>query len=231
MGILVSDICEAGGGRSLRQIEIDRPASANALDVATLLELCETIEDAGRNDAVGAIVITARGARHFCAGADMREARTHARAAGFRDGLERLLRRLYALEKPAVAAVEGPAAGAGAMIALAVDRSILAEDAFLAFPEMSASVPPLLAFELLAETAGTGIARELSLTGRKIGAEECLHFGLVAQATAKENVRAAAARAALELASCPKVIYAQFKRHLAERFEPLISRTCRKMAT
>ena len=218
MSILVHDDCETG----LCRIDINRPQSANALDVATLLALNDALALAGGDTAVSAIVIGACGGKHFCAGADMREPRSPQRAADFRQGLGDLLSMLFAIEKPVVAAIDGAASGAGAMVACAVDRVFIADSAFLCFPELDAAVPPLLAFDLLAQSVGVSLARELVLTGRRIYPEECVSLGLVAEQHPPLKVRASAEQAALDLAAKPGDAFVRFKRHLAGRAVPIV---------
>lgn len=230
MSILVSCGAHEATGTRFRRVEINRPASANALDVATLRELWSAIAQAGSDPAVQAIVIGAVGGRHFCAGADLREPRSAQRAADFRSGLGLLLEGLFQIEKPVVAAVDGAASGAGAMIACVADRSILAADTFLCFPEIDASIPPLLAFELLNAAVGVSVARDWVATGRRIEAAECLQRGIVSEIAPRRDIKRSAEMAAAVLASKSKEVFARFKQHLAHRYVPLVERALAGLA-
>src|SRR5437868_8577786 len=109
-------------------IRIDRHEQRNALDV----EHCERLRDAlGEVHAGGAraVVITGVGSS-FCAGADFGEVY----GDGFRKALYEMLRRITTLPVPVMAAVNGPAIGAGTQLALAADPRMVAPSASFAVP-------------------------------------------------------------------------------------------------
>ena len=110
-------------------ITLNRPESLNALNATMRRELLAAVKAAGRDEAVRAIVLTGEG-RGFCSGADLRgggEEREFRRV--LTDEYNPLITALRELPKPAIAAVNGVAAGAGMALALACDLVHAADDA------------------------------------------------------------------------------------------------------
>src|SRR5438067_7778623 len=169
-------------------IRIDRHEQRNALDV----EHCELLRDAlGEVHAAGAraVVITGEGSS-FCAGADFGEVY----GDGFRKALYEMLRRITTLPVPVLAAVNGPAIGAGSQLALAADLRMVAPGASFAIPtaRLGLAVDPWT-IRRLALLAGGGNARRILLTCEPLLAEEALGCGL---ADAAGDLDAALERAA-----------------------------------
>jgi 2-(1,2-epoxy-1,2-dihydrophenyl)acetyl-CoA isomerase len=163
-------------------ITLNRPDVLNALDAAMHDGLRAALVQAADPE-VRAVVVTGAG-RGFCVGQDLSEFR-----AGARDVDERLRERfnphvlaIRALEKPVLAAVNGPAAGAGLSLALACDVRIASDAATF--------VPAFIGVGLVADTGGTWFARRLLgaarafewlTTGRRLTAAEALQWGLVSE--------------------------------------------------
>jgi 2-(1,2-epoxy-1,2-dihydrophenyl)acetyl-CoA isomerase len=168
-------------------LTLNRPHVLNALDHAMHAGLHAGIEEA-RDPSVRAVVITGAG-RGFCVGQDLQEFRDRA------DDVAGLLRSTYhvtvvgirSLEKPVLAVVNGPAAGAGMSLALACDVRIASDRASF--------VPAFSGIGLVPDSGGTWLARRLLgqarafewlATGRKLSALEALEWGLVSE-VAPEN--------------------------------------------
>jgi len=169
-------------------IRIDRHEQRNALDV----EHCELLRDAlGEVHAGGAraVVITGVGSS-FCAGADFGEVY----GDGFRKALYDMLLRITTLPVPVMAAVNGPAIGAGTQLALAADLRMVAPSASFAIPTamLGLAVDPWTV-RRLAALAGGGQARRILLTCESLSAGEALGCGL---ADAAGDLEAALERAA-----------------------------------
>jgi enoyl-CoA hydratase len=169
-------------------VRIDRHEQRNALDT----EHCELLRDAlGAAHAGGAraVVITGEGSS-FCAGADFGEVY----GDGFRKALYEMLRRFTHIEVPIVAAVNGPAIGAGTQLALACDLRMVAPGASFAIPTamLGLAVDPWT-IRRLSLLAGGGAARRLLLACEPLSAEEALTCGL---ADAAGDLDAALDRAA-----------------------------------
>jgi enoyl-CoA hydratase len=155
-------------------VELDRPERRNALNVA----LCAAIVDAVGavlGDGARAIVVTGAGTS-FCSGADLDEVYTD----GFRDALHAALRAVTDAPVPVVAAVNGPAIGAGTQLAIACDLRVAAPSAVFAVPtaRIGLAVDPWTV-QRLAQLAGGGTARALLLACAQIDASLAHVRGLV----------------------------------------------------
>ena len=184
---------------------IDRHEQRNALDT----EHCELLRDAlGDVQAAGAraVVITGEGSS-FCAGADFGEVY----GEGFRKALYEMLRRFTASPVPIIAAVNGPAIGAGTQLALAADLRTVAPSATFAIPTatLGLAVDPWT-IRRLALLAGGGPARRILLACEPVSAEEALTYGLADAAgdleTALERAARVAGLAPLTLAYSKQVL-------------------------
>jgi 2-(1,2-epoxy-1,2-dihydrophenyl)acetyl-CoA isomerase len=185
-------------------ITLNRPQVLNALDAAMHAGLRAALGDA-RAPAVRAVVLTGAG-RGFCVGQDLQEFRE-----GAADVAERL-RTLFnphvlairALEKPVLAAVNGPAAGAGLSLALACDLRVAADAATF--------VPAFVNIGLAPDTGGSWLAARLLgparafewlANGRRLTAAEALAWGVVSEVAPADELAALAARLAETLAALP----------------------------
>jgi 2-(1,2-epoxy-1,2-dihydrophenyl)acetyl-CoA isomerase len=173
---------EATRDGAVMTIALNRPDVLNALDAATHRELLAALH-AARDPAVRAVVLTGVG-RGFCVGQDLQEFSAGAGdvARSLRERFHPNVLAIRALEKPVIAAVNGPAAGAGMSLALACDVRIAAASASF--------VPAFVKIGLAPDTGGTWLARRLLgtarafewlTTGRKLGAEEARSLGLVSE--------------------------------------------------
>lgn len=155
-------------------IELDRPERRNALDVAQCRRLVDAVGGL-LGDGARAIVVTGSGSS-FCSGADFGEVYTD----GFRDALHAALRAVTEAPVPVVAAVNGPAIGAGTQLAIACDLRVAAPDAVFGVPtaRIGLAVDPWTV-RRLARLAGGGTARAILLACDRIGAELAHARGLV----------------------------------------------------
>jgi len=177
------------------EIFLNRPEIMNAFDEATLLELNDALERAMNDDDVYVVVLSGRG-RGFCSGSDVtsmdgREDREKKHTYGAHLWMvQNIDRLLYFGEKPTIAAVNGPAVGAGCDFALACDLRVMDADAFLRQQFVNIGlVPGDGGAWLLPRLVGESKAKELILTGRDIGAEEAAEIGLAAEiATDAETI-------------------------------------------
>ena len=183
---------------SVTVLAIDRDAQRNALDI----DHCQALH-AALDDAVAAgarvVVITGRGSS-FCSGADL----DAVYGQGFRDALYGLLGAIAAAPVVVVAAVNGPAIGAGTQLAIACDLRVADETAVFAVPTaaLGLAVDPWTA-RRLAEVAGASAARRMLLAAERISVAEAVRCGLVdhlgTPAEAMERAGAIAALAPLSL--------------------------------
>jgi enoyl-CoA hydratase/carnithine racemase len=165
---------------------IDREPRMNSLSRATLLAFGKLAREAVTNPSVRAIVITGKGDKAFCAGADLKERQ------GMSENDIRVQVELYRSElgpldrspKPVIAAINGVAFGGGLELALVCDLRVAASHAQLGLPETTLGIiPGAGGTQRLPRVVGEARAKELILLGRRIGAEEALAWGLVNRVT------------------------------------------------
>ena len=197
-------------------LTLNRPDVLNALNAEVHRLLADALKEA-RAPEVRAVVVTGAG-RGFCVGQDLREFRE-----GTGDIGERLRGQYHPnvlairrLEKPVVAAVNGPAAGAGLSFALACDVRIASDQASL--------VPAFVNVGLVPDSGGTFFAHELlgrarALewlgSGRRLTAAEAHAWGLVSEVVDGGSLLARAAEVAASFAALPTVAIGMTKRLLA----------------
>jgi 2-(1,2-epoxy-1,2-dihydrophenyl)acetyl-CoA isomerase len=203
-------------------ITLHRPARLNALAGTMRDDLHDAIDAAATDPGVRVLVITGAG-RGFCAGADV-EAMAGLMVAGDAEGFARLvdagirvIRRLRAVEQPVVAAVNGPAAGAGAALAAACDLRIASDAASIGFTFARIGLhPDWGATYTVPRLVGPGRAAELVLSARMVGAREAERLGLFERVVPAAEFEGEVRRSAAELAAKPPLAVRLAKRSLAE---------------
>jgi crotonobetainyl-CoA hydratase len=160
-------------------VTVDRP-KANAIDVATSLELYGAFERLQDDDGLRAAVVTGAGERFFSAGWDLKAAaQGEAIDADHGPGGFAGLTEFTSLTKPVIAAVNGLALGGGFELALAADLLVVAEHAELALPEVTLGMVADAGGVLrLPRRLPTVIATEMLLTGRRMTGPEAHRWGL-----------------------------------------------------
>jgi enoyl-CoA hydratase/carnithine racemase len=197
----------------VRVLTMNRPERLNAWTPQMGGELADAIGEADADPGIGAIVLTGAG-RGFCAGADMSETfqtridgedpgeDTAHGQGGFPRGIDWV--DLCRKAKPLVAAVNGAAVGIGTTQILPFDSIVASADHAkfgMAFIKVGL-VPELASTQLLVQRVGWGMASELCLSGRLVGAEEAHRIGLADHlAPADEVVDRAVELAALYAAN------------------------------
>jgi len=194
---------------------IQGEARRNSLTMALLRELAERVHAAGEDRALRAVVLTGAGDRAFCAGADLKErarmsdAEVHAFHAAVRDGFSGIER----APQPFVAALNGAALGGGLELALACDLRVAAEGVELGLPEVSLGIiPGAGGTARLPRVVGVGRAKDLVLTGRRVGAAEALAMGLVSRVAPAARLREEAVALAEQVARNAPISLRQAKR-------------------
>jgi len=173
---------------------LNRPDRLNALTFGMFDELARLAADTGADDRVRVLVLTGAG-RGFCAGLDLADAATlpDMTAARFLEGQEswsRAVTSFRRLPKPVIAAVNGPAAGAGFSLALAADIRIAAPAARFnaAFIRIGLTGGDCGSSWMLPRIVGLGRAYEILLTGRLVEADEAERIGLVNRVVPAEDL-------------------------------------------
>src|SRR5918992_2725604 len=185
-------------------ITLNRPDVFNAFNSALHAALRNALEEAAEPD-VRAVVVTGAG-RGFCAGQDLKEFQEMPES--IRERLEQTyhpnIRLLRGLEKPVIAAGNGPCAGAGLSLACACDIRIASDAATF--------VPGFIGIGLIPDSGGSwfvhrllGFARafEWMVSNRRLSAEEALDWGLVSEVVEADGFPARAAELAAAHAAAP----------------------------
>lgn len=184
-------------------VSISRPPH-NFLTEPILAQLASAIEQL---DGVCRAVVVAAEGKSFCAGANFRSSVAPDPSAGgsFAGSADRFYAqaiRIFSVGVPLIAAVHGPAIGAGFGLALACDLRVMGETAWLQANFVRLGIHPGFALSAtLPRLVGPGRAADLFLTGRKVGAEEALRIGLVDRVAPSQAVLTVAVELAGEIAS------------------------------
>jgi enoyl-CoA hydratase/carnithine racemase len=207
------------GSDGVAVLTLDRPDTLNSLTFDVYGQLERLFHDLDEDETVKVVVLTGHG-RGFCSGGSVEEiigplleteldgTLTFTRMTGA------VVRNMLRLSKPIVAAVNGVAAGAGAVLALASDMRVLASSAKFAFlfTKVGLTGADMGAAWLLPKVIGTGRAMELLLLGDKVTAEEAYRIGLANRVVADDQVLAEALAIARRLAAGPGLALAMTKK-------------------
>ncbi len=187
---------------------LNRPDVLNAVDAPMRTALAEVVDRVGRDDSIRALVLTGAG-RGFCAGGDIKgmESRLTAPRGTVADHgrrrqrqLHHVVMRLHTLEKVTIAAVNGPAAGLGADLALCCDFMIASSAAsFVMSFILRGLVPDGGGMYFLPRRIGMQKAKELIFTGRRLDAAEMLSLGVADRLAEPSELLTDAIRWAAEL--------------------------------
>jgi len=213
------------------RLTLNRPDTLNAFTIAMTQSLAAAFARAEAESAVRCVLVTGAG-RGFCAGQDLTERDMSAKEIDLGGGLDArynpLIRRMRALEKPIVCAVNGVAAGAGANFALACDLVLAARSAAFiqAFVKIGL-VPDCGGSYFLPRLAGTQRAMALAMTGERLSAEDAERWGIIWKCVDDSNLGLESERIARQLASGPtrslglikRAIYASAGNSLAAQLD------------
>jgi enoyl-CoA hydratase/carnithine racemase len=191
-------------------ITLDRPDRLNALTFEVYAELRDLLFELRAHDPVRAVIITGEG-RGFCSGGDVEDIigrlleQDMTRLLAFTRMTGALIANIRGLPKPVVAALNGVAAGAGAVIALAADFRLAVPEASLAFlfTRVGLAGADMGAAYLLPRVVGLARATELLMLGDRISAEEAHRLGLVNRIVEPASLLGEARALAARLASGP----------------------------
>jgi len=209
-------------------LTMNRPDKLNAMSAEMMGAMVDNLARAATNPEVGAVVLTGAG-RGFCAGGDITAMRDRNEGAGAGAGTEPTieervagLRRgeeasamLHQMGKVTIAAVNGPAAGAGLSIAMACDLRIASDAArfVTAFAKVGFSGDYGGTWSLT-RLVGSAKARELYFLGDIISAEEALKIGLANRVVPKDSFKDEVHALASRIANGPTIAYSYMKANL-----------------
>jgi enoyl-CoA hydratase/carnithine racemase len=198
----------------------------NALTFDVYADLRDLLTELPHRDDVRVLILTGEG-RGFCSGGDVHEIIGALQKAGVRELLDftrmtgAVVQRMRECPVPIIAAVNGVAAGAGAVIALAADFRLLARSASLSFlfTRVGLAGADMGSAYLLPRLVGLGRATELLMLGDKIDSEEAARIGLATGVVEDGELSSRAADLAGRLAAGPSLAYATTKMLLSRELD------------
>jgi len=177
----------------VRHIVLDRPDKRNAIHHDMVLELRDAASEAYEAADIHVVIVRGEG-KAFSAGIDVSQLGNLGGAAllrPFRRDCIELVNLLEEMPKPVIAQIHGPCLGLGAEIALACDMRVMSDDATFGLPETKLGlIPDVGGSSRLPAVVGLGIAKELIMTGRSIGAAECHRIGAANRVVPAERLEA-----------------------------------------
>lgn len=215
---------------SVAEFTHQRPERRNALSTELRQDYVDMLERVENDRSISALIITGSGGS-FCAGGDLKAIKERqsnpdpasSPALAMRDnllGAHAWLSRLRNLEVPVIAAVDGPAYGAGASLALAADFVMTSREASfcMSFHKIG-MIPDMGALYIVPRLVGMAVAKDLFLTARRVGADEAKQLGLVHSVVEADALLTEARRFARRFRSGPRGAFGAGKRLLNMSFE------------
>ena len=196
-------------------ITMNRPKSLNSMSLDLVEGFIRSLQEAETDSQVRVVVVTGSG-RAFSAGGDLKtldDLHTTEERRQFIVKVGTIVKLIHDMSKPAIAMVNGVAAGAGFNLALACDMAYAADNAkfIQSFVNVGLS-PDCGGFYYLAKAVGMAKAKELMLTARPVGAQEAEHLNLVNGVFAQEELEAATMKLAARLAEAAPLAVAMTKK-------------------
>jgi enoyl-CoA hydratase/carnithine racemase len=201
-------------------LTLNRPERLNALNGALGQALLDALNSVAEDAAIRAVMLTGAG-RGFCAGGDidvLRKAREREDATEVEALLKtgkQIILAMARMPKPIIAAVNGPAAGAGASLALACDTCVASEQA--SFTQSFAKIglfPDFGGTYFLPRLVGPALAMELILTAATVTAADALRIGLVSRVVSHDHLEQETMVLAARLAAAPPIVARGIKQAL-----------------
>lgn len=184
-------------------ITLNRPERLNAINYQLAVDLDQVMDEMAEDEEVKAVILTGAG-RGFCAGADIKELATPGARPLPVGRRYTFFNKLEDLDKPVIAAINGPANGGGLELALVCDFRIASEAATFGLGEVKLGVIPAGGGTArLPRLIGAARAKELLYFGDRIDAQEAYRIGLVNKVVPAEGLIEEARRWAAELAERP----------------------------
>lgn len=207
-------------------ITFNRPDRLNALTFEVYADLRDLLAELPNREDVRVLVITGTG-RGFCSGGDVHDIIGKLLDMDPRDLLDftrmtgSVVQRMRECPMPIIAAVNGVAAGAGAVIALAADFRLLARSAFFSFlfTKVGLAGGDMGAAYLLPRVIGFGRATELLMLGERVDADRALEIGLANDVVDDQQLQARTSELANRLADGPALAYASTKALLTKELD------------
>lgn len=201
-------------------VMLNRPKAMNAVDRAMGERLLAVLREAASQADVRVVVLTGAG-KAFCAGQDLAELLALEQAGGpppygqIVDRFSSIVRTIFGLPKPVIAAVNGAAAGAGANLALACDIVVASAEAYFVQSFVNIGlIPDSGGTFVLPRLVGLARARELMMLGERVPAGDARKMGMITRVTAPETLGAEVETLAAKCAKLPTHALGLIKRAL-----------------
>jgi enoyl-CoA hydratase/carnithine racemase len=205
-------------------LTLNRPRAMNALSLELRRAITDAFSALAKDAEVGCVIVTGAGDRAFCAGLDLKELageglpRASDTGAAVSGGAD-LIGAMEAFDRPIIGAVNGVAITGGFELALACDFLIASTRARFADTHARVGIMPGWGLsQKLSRLVGIGRAKEISLTGNFVSAEEAAAIGLVNRVVAPEELLATCERLARDMLSCEPGMVSAYKRVIDQGF-------------
>ena len=192
---------------SIATVTLNRPERRNALSVALMRELLESLETVGRNREVSAVILSAAG-KVFCSGHDLGEmtGRSVNEYRGIFDVCTQLMQKIQSIPQPVIAQVQGIATAAGCQLVCTCDLAIASEHAAFATPGVRIGLFCTTPMVALTRSIGRKRAMEMLLTGRMIDAATAADWGLVNRVVPAADLECETRELAKNIASASELV-------------------------
>ncbi|WP_347954513.1 crotonase/enoyl-CoA hydratase family protein [Gordonia aichiensis] len=220
---------------------VNRPQTRNAISADDAIDaFVDAVAEVNRDQSVRAVILTGAGSA-FSAGGNVKDMAAavglfggapHQQRVGYREGIQRIPRAMYSLEVPVIAAVNGPAVGAGCDLALMCDVRIASTTAFFAesFVKLGL-IPGDGGAWLLPRIVGPARAAEMSLTGDRVDAATALDWGIVSRVVEPDDLLPTARELAARIAANPPIAVRMTKKLLRESSQQTLDQLLELSAT
>jgi 2-(1,2-epoxy-1,2-dihydrophenyl)acetyl-CoA isomerase len=203
----------------LARLTLNRPKAANSFNIDLTREFLEVATICADDSAIRAVLLTGTG-RFFSAGGDLKnfaaaEDQVSKMVSETADTLHAAISKFARMNAPIVAAVNGPAAGAGMSLVCMTDIALAAESAIFNMAYTAAGLAPDgSSTYFLPRVVGIRRAKELMLTNRTLSAAEAHAWGIVERVVPDDDLMAEAEKLARDLASGPTLAFGAVKKLL-----------------
>jgi enoyl-CoA hydratase len=204
---------QAAGDDGVAVLTMQRADKRNALSIALRDAMSDALDRLAVDESCRSVVITGAG-EVFSAGFDLGEFSKPELADELWASSDRWHRTIIEFPLPTVAAVNGPAHGGGFDLAVMCDLRVVSSAAVFSHPEHSFSD---IVYGPLHDAVGGSVARDVALTGRKVGAEEAHALGLASRVVEPGAVLTAAIGVAAEIATAPRDVLLRMKAKIIRR--------------
>ncbi len=209
-------LIEKKGG--IATLTLNRPKAMNALNLELRQSLAETFRNLAANGKTRVVILTGAG-RAFCAGMDLKEAAEGQSDEAAFSGEADVIEAIAAFEGPIIGAINGHAITAGFELALNCDILIASTEARFADTHVRVGMIPGWGLsQRLSRLIGINRAKEISLTGNYITAEQAEAWGLVNRVVPPDQLLPTCQSLAAEIASCDPNVVAEYKRLIDEGY-------------